>query len=392
MQEKIVQPAVLIGGPPHAGKSVLTYSLTRALRQYGIEHYVMRACPDGEGHWSQETPRQVAEAIRDKGVYSDEFVRRVCDNIAQRKLPFLVDLGGLPQGEQFQIFAACTHAILLRHREPASIDWSGTAKEYGLTLLADLISDLNGTATLETRAPVLRGTLACLERGKTVQGEPFDSLVELLISRFRETTINLGANYIAKAPVEPVLNLPQILDSFVPGCLDWIPAMLPHLLATVPAGTPLSAYGRAAHWVYTALALHARPAPFYQFDARLGWLHPLTIQDGSDGHPEIMLEPEKRAEFTVLHCLLQTQNLDYYQLQTLHAPELPADKGLILNGKLPLWLASTLARFYQQKNLPWIAGYYPQIEGAVVVHSRVSEYAIGDIIPVTFSITTTRKV
>jgi CRISPR-associated protein Csx3 len=36
-------PAVLIGGPPHSGKSVFVYSLTRALRAARIPHYALRA-------------------------------------------------------------------------------------------------------------------------------------------------------------------------------------------------------------------------------------------------------------------------------------------------------------------------------------------------------------
>jgi len=47
-------PAILIGGPPHAGKSVLTYNLTIALRKLDVPHYVFRASPDGEGDWSFE--------------------------------------------------------------------------------------------------------------------------------------------------------------------------------------------------------------------------------------------------------------------------------------------------------------------------------------------------
>jgi len=35
-------PAVVIGGPPHSGKSVLTYLLTRQLRALRVEHYVLR--------------------------------------------------------------------------------------------------------------------------------------------------------------------------------------------------------------------------------------------------------------------------------------------------------------------------------------------------------------
>jgi CRISPR-associated protein Csx3 len=54
-------PAVLIGGPPHAGKSVLFYSLTQALRERNIRHHAIRACPDGEGNWSQESDQHLVD-------------------------------------------------------------------------------------------------------------------------------------------------------------------------------------------------------------------------------------------------------------------------------------------------------------------------------------------
>jgi CRISPR-associated protein Csx3 len=385
MKQTIVQPAVLIGGPPHAGKSVLTYSLTRALRQYGIEHYVMRACPDGEGHWSQETPRQVAEDIRQKGAFSDVYIQRVCTNIAMRQMPFLVDVGGLPQGEQFQIFQHCTHAIILRHRSPSTIDWHAIVERNRLHLLADLVSELDGIPDLEMQESVLRGTLSGLERGTTIQGEPFDSLVRLLITLFTETSEGLKAAHTEKAHTELVLNLPQLLDSFAPGCIDWSSEMLPRLLAEVPAQTPLSVYGRAPYWIYSALLLHTRPAPFYQFDARLGWLQPIEVQSGLESHPEILFEVEKRPDFTILHTFLHNQNLDYRQTSGLQAPQLSENAGLILNGKLPLWLSNALAGLYQQSNLPWIAGYYPQKQGAIVTWSRVPERTPGDLIPLTLA-------
>jgi CRISPR-associated protein Csx3 len=386
LKQDFVQPAVLIGGPPHAGKSVLTYSLTRALRTYGIEHYVMRACPDGEGHWSQESPRQVAEAIRQKGMYSDEFVPRVCADIQRRRIPFIVDVGGLPQGDQFQIFQCCTHAILLQHRGPAERDWCSIVTQYRLHLLADLISELDGTPTLQACEPVVRGTLVGLHRGSTTQGEPFDSLLNSLISLFSTTTWKLDKVYARQARTEHVVNLPQILDLLAPGHLDWTPAILPHLLAAVPACLPLSVYGRAAHWVYTALALHTHPATFYQFDARLGWLEPPGLQTGLIQHPDITFTQEEREHFTLLHVHLCTANLDYDQLRGLNTPLLPLHQGLVISGKLPLWLATSLAISYRGEGLPWIAGYYPQSQGAIVVYSRVPTYRPGDCIPLTLTI------
>lgn len=385
MQETVKQPAVLIGGPPHAGKSVLTYSLTRALRQYGIEHYVMRACPDGEGHWSQEAPCQVVEAIRKKGAYTSEFVHGVCADIESRKVPFIVDIGGLPRGEQFQIFRSCTHAILLSHRTPASVNWHELVREYKLELLADLISDLDGPSALETSYPVVRGTLTGLERGSVVIGEPFESLVQALIKLFLKTTLGLTQTHMSRRDsTETVLNLPQLLRALVPDALDWTPGLLPQLLEIIPSGEPLAVYGRAAHWVYTSLALHTCPVPFFQFDARLGWLEPLSIQPGSDVHPDLTFEPEVREEYTLLHCHLQTSNLNYHELEDLQAPVLSTTRGLILNGKLPLWLASSLAICYKQAGLPWIAGYYPQTKEAIVVFSRVPPYCVGDRLLVTF--------
>src|SRR5512136_651193 len=63
-------PAVLVGGPPHSGKSVLAYALSRALRERGVAHYLLRACPDGEGDWSQEAEQSLVRQIRIKGSYT----------------------------------------------------------------------------------------------------------------------------------------------------------------------------------------------------------------------------------------------------------------------------------------------------------------------------------
>ena len=106
-------PAVLVGGPPHSGKSVLTYSLTQMLRKDRIDHYVLRACPDGEGDFSNEAHPETIKLIRQKGQFSPLYVERVCAGLQKRHLPLLVDVGGKPTSEQEVIFTHCTHAILI---------------------------------------------------------------------------------------------------------------------------------------------------------------------------------------------------------------------------------------------------------------------------------------
>ena len=106
-------PAVLIGGPPHSGKSVLVYSLTRALRDRAVAHYVLRACPDGEGDWSNEAEQQHVRFLRYKGEFTPEFVEQMAAFLQRRHLPLLVDVGGKPTTDQEALFSYCTHAVLL---------------------------------------------------------------------------------------------------------------------------------------------------------------------------------------------------------------------------------------------------------------------------------------
>src|SRR5579859_2844455 len=72
-------PAILVGGPPNAGKSVLTYNLTQELRRRDIPHYVFRANPDMEGDWflreDQDNVRQLNVSFKDqyRALWSPEF-------------------------------------------------------------------------------------------------------------------------------------------------------------------------------------------------------------------------------------------------------------------------------------------------------------------------------
>lgn len=48
---------IILGGPPHSGKSYLRYGLKEAIKEInGAPYpYVITACPDGEGSWFHET-------------------------------------------------------------------------------------------------------------------------------------------------------------------------------------------------------------------------------------------------------------------------------------------------------------------------------------------------
>jgi CRISPR-associated protein Csx3 len=101
-------PAVLIGGPPNSGKSVLTYSLSQSLRKRGVAHYVLRAAPDGEGDWFHEAEPRLARQLRIKEAFDERWADRIMRDVQRRHLPLLVDVGGMLTLEQERILVWLT--------------------------------------------------------------------------------------------------------------------------------------------------------------------------------------------------------------------------------------------------------------------------------------------
>lgn len=379
-----ILPAILIGGPPHAGKSVLAYSLSRALRSRHVPHYVLRAYPDGEGDWANQAEQTLVRAIRLKGYGSREWVAQICRDIAQRHLPLIVDPGGNPTAWQEAIFEQCTHALLLipRSADAARETWRTRIKRHGLSLIADLDSDLAGSDQLDAGDLILRGTLAGLERGRTASGACFEALVHRIAQVFQYSETELRAHHLGLAPVELVVELERLgrtLDTFDTDG-NWIPASLERVLDYLPTATPLGVYGRGPNWLYAALAATAQPAPLYQFDARLGWIAPPKLNNGTvlaDSSLQVTLHEtpdQTRVEFVVRDAYL-----DYTEANGLTVPLLPRDKGIVLSGKLPLWLWTALALTYLET--PWLAIYQPQLgEQAIVVQSAAGSLTPGALI------------
>lgn len=376
-------PAVLIGGPPHAGKSVLTYSLTQALRQHDIEHYVIRACPDGEGDWSQEINQDMVRLIRIKGTWSDAFLQRISSDLERRHLPLLVDAGGLPTEEQTRIFRHCTHSILLLHAHDQSSaqSWQHIVKINSLLPVALLYSELTGPSMLTSERPIIEGTLTGLGRSKLASGPVFDLLVERLVSLFVYSHEELEKVKLDLAPTELAARVEQLLKSIVPQSRQWTPEMLPRLYDELPTGVPLSVYGRGPGWLYGALVVLAGSQPFYQFDPRLGWVAPPPLRLSADISPEVTVKTREREDATVLSVHIGSKHLDYLQAEYLPFPPVSLEQGLILDGAMPHWLLTALARLYHGAGAAWIACHQPPLQGAIVIASRTGDHAIGDLIP-----------
>lgn len=379
-------PAVLIGGPPHSGKSVLTYSLSQALRARQVEHYVLRACPDGEGDWANEAQTGLVRQIRVKGAWTSQWVSSILRDISRRHLPLLVDVGGKPTAEQEQLFDVCTHAILLTPHETARLEWLALAARHRLPVIADLHSQLDGEGFVSTTFPILQGRVTGLERGTTAHGPAFEALVTQLANLLARDRTTLRQQHLAMAPVELAVDLERVAHALgiaPPGQhFLWQPTHLPALLDYLPAAKPLAIYGRAPVWVYAALAGLAAPAPLVSFDVRLGWVTPPTVHWGavSTSSP-VRVTLQSEDDHVRYDCQLPTAYIDRDELDTLVAPEPSPHHGVVLNGKLPQWLWTALTPALASRT-PWVAVYWPQgDQQAIVVASRDPQHPIGTLVP-----------
>ena len=378
-------PAVVIGGPPHSGKSVLLYSLSQALRQRGIDHYALRACPDGEGDWANQADQGLVRQLRSKQtVWPAAWVDSICHDLKQRHLPLLVDIGGKPTADQERMLVACTHAILLTRDAVTREEWQTRMQRQHLPLLADLTSTLVGESRLIQPLPTLQGTITGLVRGAMAAGSVFDALVDQLAMLFAGNKADYRRHHLAAAPSELVIDLDRLAVTLgvagTGGEVFWQPDHLPGVLGYLPEATPLALYGRGTNWLHGAVARLAHPAPYASFDVRLGWVAATGLVFGP-AHIDapLQFEQQQTPTYTHLQGVLPTAYIDYSDLPDLRVPPLPAKGGIILSGKLPYWLYTSLVVTYHAA--PWLAVYQPRLAAAVVIYSTSNALAVGECVP-----------
>ncbi len=371
-------PAVVIGGPPHSGKSVLTYLLTQRLRALKVEHYVLRACPDGEGDWSQEAPPERVRLLRQKGQFSQDFVDRVCRDLAQRHLPLIVDAGGKPTPDQERILDQCTHAVLISANEAGLKEWRDRFERHGLPIIAELRSVLTGEDRIDAETPALRGQIANLERSTRVGGPMVEALAQQLQRLMTYPTADLKTYHLSHAPTELVVDVDHLARWVeLPEQQHWQPEYLARALTYAPEETPLSIYGRGPNWLYAALALYAAPHPVYLFDPRMGWVAPVTLRcTPSATGDAVAWKIEPFSTHTWIELMPTQPYLDYDDVNGTALPALDPAQGVVLSGKLPFWLLLGAALAYRHH--PWLGIVQAQqYDECIVVMSRDAAYQPG---------------
>ncbi len=159
--------ALMIVGPPNSGKSVLSYTLFKALLSEFPDIYLQRANWDGEGNYVLELTAQAskdAEGFKadNKGGLTPQFFPYHAQAILQlrrQKSLVIVDVGGMVQPEKQPILEACSHYLIISSRPEEVEKWHEFCRDRGnLQPVAVIHSTLEQQEIMHQQQPYLEIT------------------------------------------------------------------------------------------------------------------------------------------------------------------------------------------------------------------------------------------
>lgn len=93
---------------------------------------------------------------------------------------------------------------------------------------------------------------------------------------------------------------------------------------------------------------------------------------------EIEFSAKERQNYTIVSINLGEKAISPDVLSQIKPPEVNATKGIVLDGRAPIWLYSSLVHHYHPTS--WVATVDPRLGGAVVVASHNPDVRVGTVI------------
>ena len=396
---------IVICGPPHSGKSVFMYALTRALGENRV--LLLNAAPDGEGAWLMaHYSEKEAKNLRRKGEYTEAYIQDRAQKIKNWVGPItLIDIGGKITPEKSELVEGATHAIILagsddgrarkgeldKNGEPAKDkkghnallmmnEWQKFCEQNKLDIIAKVHSNFFGLNdhVIQKEGEILKGSIHHLERGEpAVDREVIKSLAENV-----NELVNWNLFY--QGPFEPNLvdiedfsnglphtneENPMLMRSAIPGLYKraleyeerpfWIGGWVNAWMATSMTLALMEARSSDIRIRNIDGITKIKELPQSKEPDSRWWNKPVYNGD-LNGKPVYTIHNTANANAGIL---MPPSTLD-----TLTVPEMPEDATVIISTAGAVWLKGSIAASYINK-VDTIAAYIP-CEGATIVWSK----------------------
>jgi len=390
---------IVVGGPPQSGKSRFIAGLRGNFSR--DEHYLFRACPDGEGTWTYKSAE--AASYRRKGTFSSENVDWYVQSLHNCTLAplVLVDIGGIPSDENRRICAECDMAIILCASNKAEeiATWEKFFQSVGVEILTIVVSDLYAKEDTVEESKLVCHFLDREASDKELAKRPAICRVAEIIrqninqnqnqtkkDKNMNTTIKIAelAQALGKTETEKTLPNGRVIKT-----IEWegsdllkVAEQLHNNSAAMSETVDID--GGMPAWLATAVVheVHPRHARLNSPDGFVGIGCQRPSGNGSgpmDWKVEELPETGNgRRTVKVEFALDPSRPFTVEELDAVTPPEVGLGDVVILSGRGPLWLTASIAMAFHGRCAA-VACFQPGT-GATVALTHAADVPLGSLI------------
>lgn len=361
---------IVFCGPPHSGKSVFIANLIDKLPSDG--YTIIRACPDGEGNWSNNKNQKETNIVRKKGKFTQTFIDNACKAIDnQTNKIVLVDVGGIISKENRQIFQHCDSFIVLSSEIEKKQEWLKFGQKLGLECIGSLDSSLEGREEIYSREPYFRGKIVGLERGAILENSQIiKEIASKIVKKSKYTEYNDEKNdntdciliddtklgfelgYGKESLTEDGISIRKVMWKE-----NAIQPIYKAIKEKVKPNLPVKINGVRANFALSAICKAAKKQKVKDistYDIRLKQYIPirdLPKKRGlkqSEGLYYNIIE-NKENVFMDIDIIKEQYSVEDYKKCIL--PKIKEEKNLYLSGRIPLWLLASISNSYDSNRI-----------------------------------------
>lgn len=356
---------IVVCGPPHSGKSVLLANLIEKMPTDA--HTIIRACPDGEGNWSNNNNQEETKSVRQKGKFTNTFIENTCKAIDNQTGKIaLIDVGGMMSKENEEVFKHCDSFVVLSSDEQKKKEWLEFGEKLGLQCIACLDSRLEGKEEIYTRKPYLQGRVVGLKRGRKLEDSPvINALVSNIIEKSNYTSKGQNSNatiddtelgfelgYGEKILIEngKYINKVKWKEEAIPKVYNAVKEKLnPEQSVYI--------YGIRANFILSAICKACKKMNINDiktYDVRFKQYIPIKGISQKRGLKkteglDFNLIENKENAFLNIDITNEQYSLENYEKCVL--PRIKSGKNLYISGRIPNWLLASIINSYDSKKI-----------------------------------------